>query len=60
MSSNPEHQSEPQIRVLERVAERDILREVWEDLVATDSGPQYVWRERVRSRISEKTTVEVK
>jgi hypothetical protein len=60
MKDDSEHQPEPQIRVSERTAECDILTEVWEDLVATGSGPQYVWRERVRSRFSEKTKVETK
>ena len=52
----------PQVWVLERTVECDTLKEIWEDLAATASGPQYVWRERKRSRsrVNEKVEIEAK
>lgn len=43
----------PQIRVSERKVEYDTLVEEWEELLANDSVPQYVWRRRERGRVSE-------
>lgn len=53
MQREPGHHSKPPVRVSERTVEQDVYREIREDLVATDSGPQYIWRERVRSRYNE-------
>lgn len=57
MQNESGHPDRSLVRVWERIVEQDVLREIREDLVAKDSGPQYVWRERVQSRSNETETV---
>ncbi len=56
---NPKHYPELYNWVSEKTErERDILKEVWEELAATDHGTRYFRREKVSIRFSKETKVE--
>jgi hypothetical protein len=45
---------EPPPRSKEQTVEYDVVREIRESLVATESVPQYIWQERVRGKVRKK------
>ncbi len=57
MQNESGHPDRSPVRVWEKIVEQGVLREIREDLVAKDSGPQYIWQERVQSSSKETETV---
>lgn len=60
MQNEPEHFSNPPVRVSERIVEQDVFKEIREVLGTTEAGPEYIWREHVQSRSKETFKEETK